>query len=815
MNFKKKILSLFVIFFILFFAVGCKEGTPSTEDPKKELTNEFMNASLLTFQDGENKDNVLTYILLEKKFKEHNVYYETLGDGIKIEENRALAIRDEEDKLSLLKAIVLITDSFFIEREFYLTIIKIDAELDPNLELIQEFNKLNLITYSSGDNQDNVNGNITLSTSFKDNKITWQSLDEAISINGNQGVITKGESNTLVNLIAKLEVDNKVIAIREFTLTVIKKDEENPINYDEILAKINLPSETKTDLLLPTVIDNVNITWVSNDAAISNAGVVTRGRDDISVTLSATAGSVTKTFLVVVLKEEVIISTRTPIAEVREMVQGNQVEVHGVVTSLMANGNFTIQDSSGAIPLYFGINNNTALEIGTEYIVSGMTHNFNGLIQLNTVSVIEKIGKTSLPSVIDLTGYSLDYDDVTLYEAYVISYKNLEVINVDETKNNAIELTVKNEAGEQTNARLDTRVNDLPYAFSNVEVGQIVDLYNVTIGQYDKKAQFLYTERSEIHIRPKDPKQIVFYGVANKIHTLGDPTPNYLAGITAKNGLGNDFTSQIVVDSSLVDLDKVGVYEVHIYLSSDESVKTSYEVTVRKPAQPGDYTGYYQSLAGLPESALKNELARLIVNTGFATGSTSQVKDADKWDGSYYLIYTGMGPYGNREHTWPKSLLGSVKDDLHNLRAANVDVNGDRSNYPFTENNKPYTGSNPYQLLGSGWYPGDEHIGDVARIVLYISIRYNLPLSRVGNLDMFLKWHQLDPVNEFERTRNDRIYTIQNNRNPFIDHPELVEIYFGAPRTSFAVSNTLITAALEMINKPYIIRMESNKTYLN
>ena len=58
-----------------------------------------------------------------------------------------------------------------------------------------------------------------------------------------------------------------------------------------------------------------------------------------------------------------------------------------------------------------------------------------------------------------------------------------------------------------------------------------------------------------------------------------------------------------------------------------------------------------------------------------------------------------MGPYGNREHTWPKSLLGSVKDDLHNLRAANVDVNGDRSNYPFTENNKPYTGSNPYQLV--------------------------------------------------------------------------------------------------------------------
>lgn len=166
-------------------------------------------------------------------------------------------------------------------------------------------------------------------------------------------------------------------------------------------------------------------------------------------------------------------------------------------------------------------------------------------------------------------------------------------------------------------------------------------------------------------------------------------------------------------------------------------------------------------------------------------------------NGSYYLIYSGKGPYGNREHTWPSSLLGSTKDDLHNLRAANVSVNSSRSNYPFRENTRPYTGSEPYQLINGAWYPGDEHIGDVARIVLYISIRYNLPLSRVGNLNTFLKWHQLDPVNEFEQTRNDRIYNIQSNRNPFIDHPELVELYFGSP-TTFAMPISLISATLQL-----------------
>ena len=72
-----------------------------------------------------------------------------------------------------------------------------------------------------------------------------------------------------------------------------------------------------------------------------------------------------------------------------------------------------------------------------------------------------------------------------------------------------------------------------------------------------------------------------------------------------------------------------------------------------------------------------------------------------------------------------------------------------------------------WEIYG-GWYPGDEHIGDVARIVLYIHVRYNLSLGAVGNLDMFLTWHNLDPVDDFERARNDRIYNIQENRNPLL-----------------------------------------------
>ena len=140
----------------------------------------------------------------------------------------------------------------------------------------------------------------------------------------------------------------------------------------------------------------------------------------------------------------------------------------------------------------------------------------------------------------------------------------------------------------------------------------------------------------------------------------------------------------------------------------------------RKPAQPGDYTGYYQSLAGL-QSTLKNELNRLIVNTGFATGTTNQVK-VDKWNGSCPFNYTGMD-HGNREHAG-SSRLGSVRW-LHNLRAANVDVNGDRNSIHLKIINHIQVAIHisTWQWLVSGRW----HI-DVANCFIYINYRYSYHL---------------------------------------------------------------------------------------
>lgn len=133
----------------------------------------------------------------------------------------------------------------------------------------------------------------------------------------------------------------------------------------------------------------------------------------------------------------------------------------------------------------------------------------------------------------------------------------------------------------------------------------------------------------------------------------------------------------------------------------------------------------------------------------------------------------------NTEHIYPQSRLSSelAVTDLHHLRASDADINSLRLNYPFTE------GSGTYGLVGGdAWYPGDEWKGDVARMVMYLNIRYGETFTKVGSLDLFLKWNAEDPVSAFEVQRNNVIESAQGNRNPFIDNPYLANLIWGGPQ---------------------------------
>lgn len=159
------------------------------------------------------------------------------------------------------------------------------------------------------------------------------------------------------------------------------------------------------------------------------------------------------------------------------------------------------------------------------------------------------------------------------------------------------------------------------------------------------------------------------------------------------------------------------------------------------------------------------------------------------------------GTQWNREHTFPNSLGNPKLDtngtnnapyaDAHNLRPSDIQMNQDRGNRKFVDG----TG-NATEVGSSNWYPGDEWKGDVARIIMYMYLRYGsqcLPsfvtTGTTNSVDanminLLLEWNAEDPVSTIEDNRNDyhantgNTYA-QGNRNPFIDNPYLATVIWG------------------------------------
>ncbi|WNS74136.1 endonuclease [Bacillus sp. DTU_2020_1000418_1_SI_GHA_SEK_038] len=155
----------------------------------------------------------------------------------------------------------------------------------------------------------------------------------------------------------------------------------------------------------------------------------------------------------------------------------------------------------------------------------------------------------------------------------------------------------------------------------------------------------------------------------------------------------------------------------------------------------------------------------------------------------------------NREHVWAQSHGGfgtsiGLGTDIHHLRPTDVQINSSRGNLDFDYGGTPVCGCNGCFRTSNSWEPPDRVKGDVARMLFYMAVRYegtngeiDLELNdKVGNgsqpfhgkLSVLLKWHLQDPVDDFERNRNNIIYEKwQHNRNPFIDHPEWAEVIWG------------------------------------
>ena len=88
---------------------------------------------------------------------------------------------------------------------------------------------------------------------------------------------------------------------------------------------------------------------------------------------------------------------------------------------------------------------------------------------------------------------------------------------------------------------------------------------------------------------------------------------------------------------------------------------------------------------------------------------------------------------------------------------------------------------------------------------------WEINIDLVGNIQLFLQWHEEDPVDDFETNRNNVIFQYTNNKNPFIDHPELAYRIFGEPSDNIHLikilesTNNLLTLNKVMLLERKII----------
>lgn len=245
------------------------------------------------------------------------------------------------------------------------------------------------------------------------------------------------------------------------------------------------------------------------------------------------------------------------------------------------------------------------------------------------------------------------------------------------------------------------------------------------------------------------------------------------------------------VDS--VDLTTTGTKTVVLRANG---LSVSFEITVDNLF---DITmAYYESAEGLSGQTLLLKL-REIINSGFHGVTYGDARyllddtDADPLNpGKVILIYTRESVNGawdggttwDREHVWPQSLLGVSADnnvvnaasDLQNLKPCKPSVNSSRGNKYYDVSTTTVS-----------YFPGNADKGDIARILLYMTVKYSVyslvnstPATyQMAKLSVLLQWCEEDPVDDFERSRNEAIYSYQKNRNPFIDYPGFVDLIWG------------------------------------
>ena len=190
--------------------------------------------------------------------------------------------------------------------------------------------------------------------------------------------------------------------------------------------------------------------------------------------------------------------------------------------------------------------------------------------------------------------------------------------------------------------------------------------------------------------------------------------------------------------------------------------------------------------------------------------------------------YNSEGDCYNHEHVWPKTYFNDVlpmNSDLHHIIPTDGWVNNKRANFPLgNASGQGWTGSNGSKTASSNSYSGytgnvfepiDEYKGDFARMFFYMSTRYmgednswknwemaNKAVLTSDAVQLLMQWHSDDTVSQKEIDRNNAIYAIQGNRNPFIDYPIFADCIWGTTDCTPLSTENFLQVQLKVFPNP-------------
>ena len=274
------------------------------------------------------------------------------------------------------------------------------------------------------------------------------------------------------------------------------------------------------------------------------------------------------------------------------------------------------------------------------------------------------------------------------------------------------------------------------------------------------------------------------------VNTLTNPVngTDYMLG-TATNKTYQTYSANKLTYASTT-------YIAYLFKAEDLNNNVDNPVVPDKPIDPSElevnHTDYYKDVLGLTGEALADALGDLMNETHTFYISYGESRylfgETDPADvsGKIICFYSGelisatwdQGATWNREHVWPKSLSGGMYNtlddsdknagtDLHHIRPSLTSINSSRGNKTYGTVTNEQT-----------FYPGDEFIGDTARILFYLTVRYDMSITGLkvcNDMSLLLSWNNTDKVDNLERNRNSSVQTIQGNYNPFIDNPWIAD----------------------------------------